>query len=182
VTVTKRSKRAKPTPEPIKLANSPLANHQKPEDPIGENGLLKQLTQMLVERAWEAEMTGHLGHGKSDEVTNDTANTRNGCSAKTLKGDFGALLLDIPRDRQGSLAPPIVGKHLFRRQDHLAVCAWLDGAGDPEPSGGDLGHRRVAEPAIDRHTRRGRGGEGWRARSLNAGYPILYLDCIHVGV
>jgi putative transposase len=51
--------------ELIKLADSLLANHQKPEDLIGENGLLKQLTKMLVERALEAEMTSHLGHGKS---------------------------------------------------------------------------------------------------------------------
>ncbi len=28
-----------------------LANYQKPEDIIGENGLLKQLTKALVERA-----------------------------------------------------------------------------------------------------------------------------------
>jgi putative transposase len=51
--------------------------------------LLKQLTKMLVERALEAEMTSHLGHGKSGEVTNDTANPRNGRSAKTLKPGNG---------------------------------------------------------------------------------------------
>lgn len=35
------------------------------EDLIGENGLLKQLTKILVERALEVEMTNHLGHDKS---------------------------------------------------------------------------------------------------------------------
>ena len=39
-----------------------LLNYQKPEDLIGENGLLKQLTKALVERALEVEMTEHLGH------------------------------------------------------------------------------------------------------------------------
>ncbi len=95
MTVAKRSKRAQPDPELVKLADSLLANYQKPEDLIGENGLLKQLTKMLVERALEAEMTKHLGHNKGGEVTNDMANTRNGRSAKTLKGDFGALPLNI---------------------------------------------------------------------------------------
>ena len=35
----------------VKLADSLLTNYKKPEDLIGENGLLKQLTKMLVERA-----------------------------------------------------------------------------------------------------------------------------------
>ena len=68
---------------------------------IGENGLLKQLTKMLVERALQVEMADHLGQAKSGQVTNGIANTRNGYSSKTLKGDFGALPLDGPGGRQG---------------------------------------------------------------------------------
>src|SRR5258706_8847202 len=114
MTVAKRTKRPKPNAELVQLADSLLTNYKKPEDLIGENGLLKQLTKMLVERALEIEMTDHLGHNKSGEVTNDTANTRNGHSAKTLKGDFGTLPLDIPRDRQSLFEPQIVGKHQTR--------------------------------------------------------------------
>jgi putative transposase len=68
MTVVKRNKRAEPDPELLKLADSLLANYKKPEDLIGENGLLKQLTKMLVERALEVEMTEHLGHDKSGTV------------------------------------------------------------------------------------------------------------------
>ena len=50
MTEAKRNKRAKPDPELLKLADSLLANYKKPEDLIGENGLLTQLTKMLVER------------------------------------------------------------------------------------------------------------------------------------
>ena len=114
MTETKRSKRIKPDPELVKLADALLANYQKPEDLIGENGLLKQLTKMLVERALETEMTEHLGHGMSGAVTNSTGNTRNGHSAKTLQGDFGELPLDIPRDRQGAFEPQLVAKHQTR--------------------------------------------------------------------
>ena len=64
MTVAKRTKRVQPDPELLKLADGLLANYQKPEDLIGENGLLKQLTKMLVERALEVEMTDHLGHDK----------------------------------------------------------------------------------------------------------------------
>ena len=76
---------------PKELLDSLLAEYRKPEDLIGENGLLKHLTKLLVERALEAEMADHLGHGKNKPVANPTGNTRNGKSQKTLKGDFGEL-------------------------------------------------------------------------------------------
>ena len=40
-----------------KLIDDPLKGCKKPEDLIGENGLLKQLTKQLLERAMGAEMT-----------------------------------------------------------------------------------------------------------------------------
>ena len=40
---------------PEELLSGLLANYKKPEDLIGENGLLKQLTKLLVERALDAE-------------------------------------------------------------------------------------------------------------------------------
>ena len=41
---------------PNDLIDSLLFDYKKPEDLIGENGLLKQLTKALVERALQAEM------------------------------------------------------------------------------------------------------------------------------
>jgi transposase-like protein len=83
-----------------------LASYQKPEDIIGENGLLKQLTKALVERAMEAELTTHLGYEKHDPVGYGSGNSRNGKSRKQLKGDFGEVQIDVPRDRQASFEPP----------------------------------------------------------------------------
>ena len=42
------------------LIDSLLADYEKPEDLIGDNGLLKLLTKKLVERALQAEMAEHL--------------------------------------------------------------------------------------------------------------------------
>ena len=42
------------------LIDKLLEGYQKPEDLIGENGLLKQLTKALVERALNAELTGNM--------------------------------------------------------------------------------------------------------------------------
>ena len=63
-----------------------LADYRKPEDLIGDNGLLKQLTKLLVERALQAEMGEHLGHAKNEAVENPAGNTRNGKSRKTQIG------------------------------------------------------------------------------------------------
>ena len=76
---------------PDELLSSLLANYKKPEDLIGENGLLKQLTKLLVERASDAEMAEHLRHDKHEPVANAAGNTRNGRSRKTLKGEIGEL-------------------------------------------------------------------------------------------
>ncbi|WP_164673400.1 transposase, partial [Xanthomonas citri] len=85
-----------------------------PIEMIGENGLLKQLTKRLVERALDAEMTEHLGHDKHEPVANAAGHTRNGRSRKTLKGEFGELPIEIPRDRHGSFAPQLIPKHQTR--------------------------------------------------------------------
>ncbi|MHB1495601.1 MAG: IS256 family transposase, partial [Acidithiobacillus sp.] len=58
------------------LLDSLLADYQTPEDLIGEGGLLKQLTQRLVERALQAEMTEHLGYAKHKSMAHPTGNTR----------------------------------------------------------------------------------------------------------
>ena len=63
---------------PKERIDSLLADYKIPEDLIGENGLLKQLTKLLVERALDAEMSEHLGHDKNAPVTNTDGNARNG--------------------------------------------------------------------------------------------------------
>jgi transposase-like protein len=83
-----------------KLIDQLLTDYKKPEDIIGEKGLLKQLTKAILERALAAEMTDHLGYEKHDPAGHHRGNTRNGKSPKTLKGDFGELELETPRDRQ----------------------------------------------------------------------------------
>jgi len=73
------------------------ANDKKPEDLIGEDGLLRPPTKDLVERAQEAEMAEYLGYAKNESVVNAAGNIRNGTSRKTLKGDLDELSIEIPR-------------------------------------------------------------------------------------
>ena len=89
------------------LIDSLLTDYKKPEDLIGEHGRLKQLSRKLVERALEAEMAEHLGHARNEAVSNPSGNTRNGHSRRTLKGEYGEMPIEVPRDRHGRFEPPI---------------------------------------------------------------------------
>lgn len=172
---------------PEELLSSLLANYKKPEDLIGENGLLKQLTKRLVEKALDAEMTEHLGHDRHAPVSNVAGNTRNGRSSKTLKGEFGELPIEIPRDRHGTFEPQIVPKHQTRWSgfDERILSLYARGmtvreiqAHLAEMYGAEVSPSlisSVTDAVVDEV-------KIWQARPLDAVYPIVYLDCIHVKV
>ena len=172
---------------PDELLSSLLANYKKPEDLIGENGLLKQLTKLLVEKALEAEMTEHLGHDRHAPVANPAGNARNGRSRKTLKGEFGALPIEVPRDRQGSFEPQLIPKHKTRWAgfDDKILSLYARGmtvreiqAHLEEMYGAEVSPSlisTVTDAVVDEV-------KAWQARPLDPVYPIVYLDCIHVKV
>ena len=172
---------------PEELLAGLLANYKNPEDLIGEEGLLKHLTKLVVERALEAELSEHLGHGKHESVANDTGNTRNGKSRKTLKGEFGELPIEIPRDRHGSFEPKLVTKHQTRWAgfDDKIISLYARGmtvreiqAHLEEMYGTEVSPSlisSVTDAVVDEV-------KAWQARPLNPLYPIVYLDCIHVKV
>jgi putative transposase len=68
---------------PQELLASLLANYKKPENLMGKNGLLKQLTKLPLEKALDAELTEPLVHDWQESVANASGNTRNGNSKKT---------------------------------------------------------------------------------------------------
>jgi transposase-like protein len=72
--------------------------------------LLKQLTKAVLERAMQAELTEHLGYEPHDAAGDNSGNSRNGKSRKTLKGEFGNLPLEVARDRNSTFEPQIVAK------------------------------------------------------------------------
>ena len=61
-----------------------LKDYEKPEDLFSDNGLLQQLTKILVERALNGEMTHHLGYEKHSPSGNNSGNSRNGTTPKVL--------------------------------------------------------------------------------------------------
>ncbi|NJD08799.1 MAG: IS256 family transposase [Methylococcaceae bacterium] len=172
---------------PEELLASLLANYKKPDDLIGENGLLKQLTKRVVERALETEMTEHLGYGKHEAVTNSAGNMRNGKSRKTLKGEFGELSIEIPRDRHGSFEPQLIPKHQTRWAgfDDKILSLYARGmTGREIQSHLEEMYGTEVSPSLISSVTEAVADEvkAWQSRPLDAIYPIVYLDCIHVKV
>ena len=172
---------------PEELLSGLLANYKKPEDLIGENGLLKQLTKLLVEKALDAELTEHLGHDRHEAVANASGNTRNGKSKKTLKGEFGELPIEVPRDRHGSFEPQLIPKHQTRWTgfDDKIISLYARGmtvreiqAHLQEMYGTEVSPSLISSvtDAVSEEVK------AWQARPLDPIYPIVYLDCIHVKV
>ena len=85
---------------------------ERPGDAARFRAAAKTLDDEL--QALDAELAEHLGHGKNEPVANDAGNTRNGKSRKTLKGEFGELPIEVPRDRHGTFEPQLIPKHQTR--------------------------------------------------------------------
>jgi len=167
------------------LLDKLLEGYQKPEDLIGENGLLKQLTKALVERALNAELTHHLGYDKNDPEGRGSGNSRNGRSRKTLKGDFGQVEIEVPRDRQGEFEPQIVGKHQrrFSGFDDKILSMYARGMTTREIQGHlqDIYGVEVSPSLISEVTDAVvEEVQEWQNRPLERIYPILYLDALFV--
>lgn len=87
-----------------------MKEYRKPEDLLGKDGIFKELQKRLLEKAMGAELTVHLGYEKHEVAGRKSGNSRNGNTPKTLKGEFGNMPLEVPRDRNGTFEPVIVAK------------------------------------------------------------------------
>lgn len=171
----------------LRLIDKLLADYKKPEDIIGENGLLKQLTKAVLERALQTEMTEHLGYEKHHPVGYNSGNSRNGVTRKTLKGDFGELPLETPRDRSGSYEPQIIGKGQtrFTGFDDKIISMYARGMSTREIQGHLQEIYQVAvSPTLISNVTDAVLEEvkSWQNRPLEPVYPIVYLDALMVKI
>ncbi len=164
-----------------------MKDYKKPEDLIGENGLLKQLTKRLLERAMQAELTEHLGYEKHAPQGKNTGNSRNGGYKKTITGDFGNLEVTTPRDRNSSFEPVILpkGETRFTGFDDKIISMYARGMTTRDIQG----HLQEiygidVSPALISQVTDAVSEEVllWQNRPLDEVYPIVYLDAIRIKV
>jgi putative transposase len=169
------------------LLDQLLRGYEKPEDLLGEGGILKQLTKALVEHCLEAEMKTHLEAQETQSSTSKPANRRNGHSKKTIKGEFGEAQIAIPRDREGEFEPVIVKKHQTRFDgfDDKILSLYARGmtTRDIQAQLQDLYGVEVSAGLISNVTDAVEEERKlWQNRPLERVYPIVYFDALVVKV
>jgi transposase-like protein len=151
----------------------------------------KQLFQTMVKETLEAflelEMEEHLGYPKHDAEGRGSGNSRNGATRKTVRGDFGQVEIETPRDRNSSFEPKIVAK----RQSSV---------GNFQEAVISLYARGLTTREIEQHVKDIYGVEispqfvsratdelqqqivDWQNRPLERVYPIIFVDGLRVAV
>lgn len=167
------------------LIDELLKDYQKPEDIIGENGLLKRFVKAVLERAMNAELTHHLGYEKHDPAGYNSGNSRNGTSNKTVKGDFGELPISVPRDRAGTFEPQILPKHQtrFTGFDDKIISMYARGMTTREIEAHlkEIYGVEVSAGLISQVTEEvSNEVRSWQNRALESVYGIVYLDALYV--
>ena len=152
---------------------------------------LDDLTRLLRKTALEAmlagEMDSHLGYSKHATEGHHSGNSRNGHSAKTLKGEHGELTLDVPRDRNGDFQPQIVpkGKTRLPAFNDKIIALYTRGMSTRDIAATLLEMYDVeVSPALISSVTAVvlEQVHAWQERPLDDVYPIVYLDCIVVKI
>ncbi len=167
-----------------------LMEGRKAGDLFGEDGILQELTKALAERALSAELDEHLTEERADappEGANQAPNRRNGRSQKTVTTDSGKVILDIPRDRNGSFDPLLIAKYQrrFPEFDTKIISMYARGMTTREIQGHieDI-YGIEASPSLISAITDAVMEEvtAWQNRPLEPCYPIVFMDAIRVKI
>jgi putative transposase len=183
----KLKQKERPMATTDELLDNLMKDYKKPEDLIGENGLLKQLTKRLIERTMQTELTEHLGYEKHSPQGKNSGNSRNGGYKKTISGEFGNLEVTTPRDRNSTFEPVILpkGETRFTGFDDKIISMYARGMTTRDIQG----HLREiygidVSPALISQVTDAISEEVilWQNRPLDEVYPIVYLDAVRIKV
>ena len=176
------------------------------------NGAMRSLMKTAIETMLNSEMSVHLGRGRAANdaelgpgeksliettsagvegaavvSTAKSRNRRNGSSPKTIQGESGQLPIAVPRDREGTFEPQLLGKYQRRLPgfDEKILALYAKGMTTrdiqdlvKELYGVEISPTLVSEITEDLD------GEvkAWQTRRLEAIWPIVFMDGIVVHI
>jgi putative transposase len=154
---------------------------------VGPGGLLTGLTKTVLETALDVEMSEHLGYDRHDPAGRDGGNSRNGTRTKTVLTEIGPVEIEVPRDRDASFDPVIVRKRQRRLDgiDEIVLSLTARGltTGEVAAHFDEVYGAKVSKDTISRITDKVvEEMSEWQNRPLDAVYPVLFIDAIHVKV
>ena len=154
---------------------------------LGGQEFIQGLVKSSLELLLEAEMDEHLGYRKHDSSGRNGGNSRNGHSSKKVRGDFGEITIETPRDRQSEFEPEILKKRqttfdgfsekivsLYARgmstreiEEHLHEMYGIEVSVQFISRATDMMQEKIIE---------------WQNRPLEPIYPIVFVDALRVSV
>ena len=149
--------------------------------------IFENFKKAFIERAMGAEMSHHLGYDAGQAKPEGATNHRNGSSAKTVITDTGSVRIGVPRDREGSFEPQLIGKHerRFTGFDDKIIAMYARGmtvreiqAFLAEMYAVDVSPElisSVTDAVMSEVT-------AWQARPLEAMYPVVFFDALRVKI
>ena len=175
------------TEQMISQLKKDLSGAKTYQDLMGKDGAIKKLLKNSLEQMLESEMTEHLGYEKHSLEGNNSGNSRNGLSNKSLKTDQGEIDISIPRDRKGKFDPIVVGKYQKTIGDLESKVISMYAKGmttrDIESHIEDIYGLELSATSISNITNTIIPMvKEWQSRPLDAVYPIVFLDAVHFKV
>lgn len=150
---------------------------------LGKDGAFAPLLESILNAALEGEMDAHL----TDEER-QLGNRRNGKMQKQVQTPLGEVTVSTPRDRNSSFEPQFIKKRETILAEGVAdriIGLYALGNSTREISDWmeeNLGNRVSAETISSITDRVLPEIKAWRSRTLDAVYPIVWMDAIHYKV
>src|SRR6476469_4801828 len=186
-----RRKRKSLTPDaPLAPVPSEILDQFVRQGPLSHEELdaaVRRFKKAIIERALGGELTHHLGYPAGGTKPEDRTNHRNGTGGKTVLTDDGPLTLDVPRDREGTFEPRLIGKHerRFTGFDDKILALYARGMTVREIQGflADMYGIEVSPDLISTVTD-GIVAEvtAWQSRPLEPMYPVVFFDALRVKI
>jgi transposase-like protein len=145
------------------------------------------VTKAVLEGALQGEMDDHLGYAKHEAAGRDGGNSRNDTRVKTVNTEIGPVEIEVPRDRDASFEPRIVGKRQRRLSglDELVISLSAKGltTGEVAAHLGEVYGAQVSKQTISAITDRVLDSlNDWQSRPLDPIYPVVFIDAITVKI
>ena len=183
----RKRKRANPQdymPDPETVAKE-LGKAESMDDFFGKDGIFAKLFANTLEQMMEEELTDHLGYEPYEVKGRNSGNSRNGYYSKKVRTSEGDMEVRVPRDRQGDYDPKILRKYASNTNELEEKIIGLYAKGlstrDIQGTLHDLYGVEISAQAISNITDKVWSlVEAWQNRPLDALYPFVFLDALHI--
>ncbi len=149
--------------------------------------VLQNLVKQTIEAFLEVEMEEHRGYPKHAPEGRGSGNSRNGATPKTIRGDFGEVEIETPRDRNGNFDPQIVAKRQTSVGNFTETVISLYARGmttrEIEDHVKQIYGIEISPQFVSRATEQLQQQiTDWQSRPLERVYPVVFVDGLRVAV